>query len=238
MDGEELDVKGAFSSLQSGRKKDTMGEKARPFPALGKGRILRQGVCFMARRTQAVIMQAFMDLLTRKPLDKITVKDIIEEADINRNTFYYYYENIPDLLDAYFAYELQKFSESTEKSDSFAREYNRACASLLENRRAIHHIYLSENRELISNYLKKASQLFVERFVREAAEPYHLSEAGIDYVMHLYAYSVLGVTMRWIQQNVPVDPNLPELLESTFHASVDGIIQDYIAFFEKHPTEQ
>lgn len=44
MDGEELDVKGAFSSLQSGRKKDTMGEKARPFPALGKGRILRQGV--------------------------------------------------------------------------------------------------------------------------------------------------------------------------------------------------
>ena len=96
----------------------------------------------MARRTQAVIMQAFMDLLTRKPLDKITVKDIIEEADINRNTFYYYYENIPDLLDAYFAYELQKFSESTEKSDSFAREYNRACASLLENRRAIHHIYL------------------------------------------------------------------------------------------------
>ena len=192
----------------------------------------------MARRTQAVIMQAFMDLLTRKPLDKITVKDIIEEADINRNTFYYYYENIPDLLDAYFAYELHKFSESTEKSDSFAREYNRACASLLENRRAIHHIYLSENRELISNYLKKASQLFVERFVREAAEPYHLSEAGIDYVMHLYAYSVLGVTMRWIQQDVPVDPNLPELLESTFHASVDGIIQDYIAFFEKHPTEQ
>ena len=56
--------------------------------------------------------------------------------------------------------------------------------------------------------------------------------------MHLYAYSVLGVTMRWIQQDVPVDPNLPELLESTFHASVDGIIQDYIAFFEKHPTEQ
>lgn len=45
MDGEELDVKGAFSTLQSGRKKDTMGEKARPFPALGKGRILRQGVC-------------------------------------------------------------------------------------------------------------------------------------------------------------------------------------------------
>lgn len=189
----------------------------------------------MARRTQAIIMQAFMDLLTQKPLDKITVKDIIEEADINRNTFYYYYENIPDLLDAFFAYELQKFSESTEKTDSFAKEYLRACASIRDNRRAIHHIYLSENRELISNYLKKASQLFVERFVREAAAPYCLSEEGIDYVMRLYSYSVLGITMRWIQQDAPLDPNLPELLESTFKASVDGIIRDYIAFTASHP---
>ena len=37
MDGEELGVKGAFSTLQSGRKKDIMGEKVHPFPALGKG---------------------------------------------------------------------------------------------------------------------------------------------------------------------------------------------------------
>ena len=192
----------------------------------------------MARRTQAIIMQAFMDLLTRKPLDKITVKDIIEEADINRNTFYYYYENVPDLLNAIFAYALQSFSESTEKSDSFAKEYIRACALIRDNRRAIHHIYLSDNRDLIFDYLNRAAALFVERFVRKAAAPYNLSEEGIDYVLQLYSYSVLGVTMNWIQKGAPPDSHLPELLESTFHASVDRIIQDYIAFSEKHPTEQ
>ena len=75
----------------------------------------------MARRTQAIIMQAFMDLLARKSVDKITVKDVIEEADINRNTFYYYYENIPSLMDAVFDQEIRKFTESTEKSDSSPR---------------------------------------------------------------------------------------------------------------------
>ena len=95
----------------------------------------------MARRTQAVIMQAFMDLLTRKPLDKITVKDVIEEADINRNTFYYYYENIPALLDAFFAREIRDFSESTERSESFVEEYRRLSAVVRNNRRAIYHIY-------------------------------------------------------------------------------------------------
>ena len=192
----------------------------------------------MARRTQAIIMQAFMDLLTQKPLDKITVKDIIEEADINRNTFYYYFENVPDLLDAIFDYALQQFSDSTEKTDSFAKEYIRASALIRENRRAIHHIYLSENRDLIFNYLKTAAGQFVERFVREAAAPYHLSEEGIDYVVQLYSYSVLGVTMQWIQKGAPLDPYLPELLESTFNASVNQIIQDYIAFFDAHPSEQ
>lgn len=44
MDGEELGVKPSVFLLAIGAKKDTMGEKARPFPALGKGRILRQGV--------------------------------------------------------------------------------------------------------------------------------------------------------------------------------------------------
>lgn len=192
----------------------------------------------MARRTQAVIMQAFIGLLAQKPLDKITVKDVIEEADINRNTFYYYYENIQDLLDAFFEQELQKFSESTERTDSFAKEYIRACASIRDNRRAIHHIYLSENRQLISNYLKTAAEQFVGRFVREAAAPYALDEAGISYVMHLYSYSVLGITMQWIQKDVPLDPNLPELLESTFNASVDNIIRDYLAFSKAHPAEK
>lgn len=192
----------------------------------------------MARRTQTVIMQTFIGLLAQKPLDKITVKDVIEEADINRNTFYYYYENIQDLLDAFFEQELQKFSESTERTDSFAKEYIRACASIRDNRRAIHHIYLSENRQLISNYLKTAAEQFVGRFVREAAAPYALDEDGIAYVVHLYSYSVLGITMQWIQKDIPLDPNLPELLESTFHASVDSIIQDYLAFSKAHPTEK
>ena len=120
----------------------------------------------MARRTQTIITEAFIDLLTQKPLDKITVKDIIEKADINRNTFYYYYENIPALMDALFDQEITKFTESTEASDSFAKEYMRASAVVRENRRAIYHLYHSEYRERLSQYLETAAELFIERFVR------------------------------------------------------------------------
>ena len=190
----------------------------------------------MARRTQAVIMQAFMDLLARKPYDKITVKDVIEKADINRNTFYYYYENIPSLLKALFEQEIQSFSNSTEKSDSFAKEYMRASSLVRTNRQALRHLYASENRALISQFLETASGLFVERFVRQAAAPYGLDEEGIYYVTHFYSYAVVGLTMHRIRENIPTeDQNLAERIEGSFYASVDDVIQNYIQFSKEHP---
>ena len=86
----------------------------------------------MARRTQAIIMQAFIDLLSQKSIDKITVTDVIEKANVNRNTFYYYYDNIPSLLEAFFKQERIKFTESSQRSDSLAEEYRRACALFQE----------------------------------------------------------------------------------------------------------
>lgn len=189
----------------------------------------------MARRTQAIIMQAFVDLLAQKSLDKITVKDVIERADINRNTFYYYYENIPSLLDALFEQEIQKFTQSTEKSQSFAKEYVRAYSLVRNNKRAIYHIYQSGERQSLSRFLETAAELFVEWFVREAAAPYNLDENGIYYVTHFYSYAIVGMTSHWVREDMPsVEWNLPERIESSFYASVDSIIRDYIQFSAAH----
>ena len=39
----------------------------------------------MAKQTQKFIMSTFMQLLESESLDKITVRDIVEECEINRN---------------------------------------------------------------------------------------------------------------------------------------------------------
>ena len=41
-----------------------------------------------AIRSRKLINEALADLLTEKPLDKITVTDVVSRADINRGTFY------------------------------------------------------------------------------------------------------------------------------------------------------
>ena len=50
------------------------------------------------RRTRHAIMAAFAQLLEERPMNKITVKDIVDRCDVNRNTFYYHFQDIPALL--------------------------------------------------------------------------------------------------------------------------------------------
>ena len=45
----------------------------------------------MMNRTELVIAKAFWQLLEEKPYSKITVKNIVERCEINRNTFYYHF---------------------------------------------------------------------------------------------------------------------------------------------------
>ena len=52
-----------------------------------------------AIRSRKLINEALADLLTEKPLDKITVTDVVSKADINRGTFYAHYKDIPDVVD-------------------------------------------------------------------------------------------------------------------------------------------
>ena len=52
-----------------------------------------------AVRSRKMINEALADLLTEKPLDKITVTDVVNRADINRGTFYAHYKDIPDVVD-------------------------------------------------------------------------------------------------------------------------------------------
>ena len=51
-----------------------------------------------AIRSKKLINNALADLLQEKPLDKITVTDVVRRAEINRGTFYAHYTDIADVM--------------------------------------------------------------------------------------------------------------------------------------------
>jgi len=49
------------------------------------------------RYSKMVIRDSLFELMQEKPIEKITVKELCEKADVNRSTFYAYYTDIYDL---------------------------------------------------------------------------------------------------------------------------------------------
>lgn len=49
--------------------------------------------------TKKAIAYSFKSLLKEKPFNKITINDIANNCDINRQTFYYHFQDIQDLTE-------------------------------------------------------------------------------------------------------------------------------------------
>ena len=52
------------------------------------------------RYTQKVLKDSLLQLLEKKPINKITVKEVCELAELNRATFYAHYTDCLDLLES------------------------------------------------------------------------------------------------------------------------------------------
>lgn len=50
------------------------------------------------RYTKMVLQQALLKILQRKHIDKVSVKELCEEAEVNRGTFYLHYSTPNDIL--------------------------------------------------------------------------------------------------------------------------------------------
>ena len=102
----------------------------------------------MSKFTQQAIIDTFLKMLACKSLDKITVKEIVNECGINRNTFYYYYKDIYDLLEDVVSTESKKIIEEDGNSKTFYDECMRAFDVMMKYKNALLHIYNSRSRSV------------------------------------------------------------------------------------------
>ena len=94
----------------------------------------------MASFTRKAIMTVFLNLLEERPLSKITVKDIVDACGINRNTFYYHFEDIPAQIEAIVKEETDLMMREHANVDSVEDALEIAVNYILKHRRAALHI--------------------------------------------------------------------------------------------------
>lgn len=155
--------------------------------------------------TQAAIKKSFLKLLGEKPYNKITVKDIVEDCGINRNSFYYHFADMPTLLEEILTDEAAKIVCVDNSNDSIYECLLSALDFALQNKVAVLHIYNSVNREMFEQYLGRITQKAVFEFIERMSHGYTISLEDKEIIVRYYKCQMVGFVLDWLSGGMKYD---------------------------------
>lgn len=159
----------------------------------------------MPNFTKMAIKATFMKLLNERPLSQITVKDIVEACGVNRNSFYYHFQDIPALVEEIVTEEADQIIAAHPSIDSIEDCLNAALDFARKNRRAILHIHNSSNRDIYEQYLWKVCRHVVTVYVDVAFAEKPLKAPDKELLIHLYKCECFGIVMEWLSSGMGDD---------------------------------
>lgn len=160
----------------------------------------------MSKFTKSAIMQSFMKLLNEYPFDKITVKDIADDCGINRNTFYYNFEDIYALVDEILQNEINNIAENHRKPySSWSEGLLSAADFAIKNKKAVYHLHNSVKAHQLEKYLEKAIYDVVLEFTQKNASETDASENDINFIASFYSCGLLGILNKWLDSGMHED---------------------------------
>ena len=160
----------------------------------------------MQKDTKKLIYDTFIELLEKKPFDRITVKDIVETCEINRNTFYYYYSDIYDLLEEVFMKELNELVEAHKKGESWGTAFLKIAYTAYSHKKVINNICASRSYEYFENYMYKVCNNIMIDLVQFMAQGMEVSEADIEFIASFYEYAFVGIISEWFRTGMREEP--------------------------------
>ena len=155
--------------------------------------------------TKRAICSAFEELLEEKSLGKITVKDISSRCGITRNTFYYHYQDILDLLEDICQDSVDHIIEQYPSINSIDECADAIAEYVLSKKRSVMHIYNSNNRSSYVNSLWKVCDHVITTYADTAFTGSSLSETDRALLIQYYKCSAYGIVIGWIRTGMKAD---------------------------------
>lgn len=181
-------------------------------------------------KTRQAIFSAFTKLLETKRFEKITVQEIIDEANIGRSTFYAHFETKDELLknicEELFGHIIDSAVDKTHThglySDKDAPQsvFCHLLQHLQENDNNILGLLSCESSEIFLRYFKDSlNELIQTRVMND--KPKHYQDLPQDFLINHISGSFVEMILWWLKNN---KKNTPEQLDRYFRAVIEPIL--------------
>ena len=151
------------------------------------------------------IKNSFIKLLTERPISQITVKDIVEDCGVNRNSFYYHFQDIPSLLEEIIVEITAKVIENLPEESTFEEKVTAALQEINLNKRMIYHIYGSSNREFYEKQLMKICEHVTRTYIRSREYSERVDSKDLEFVISYLKCELFGQLIDWLNHDMSYD---------------------------------
>lgn len=159
-----------------------------------------------ALTTKKAIAFTLKELLLEKPLSKITINDITSRCDINRQTFYYHFEDIRDLVEWICIEDADRALKDKNDYSSWQEGFLAIFDLIKKDKAFIENIYSSVSKDVLTKYLYKLVFPIIYQVVDEKSKGYVVREEDKVFITDFYKYAFVAIVLEWIKSGMKEDP--------------------------------
>ena len=184
----------------------------------------------MSDITKRAMSYALKNLLRTKPLNKITVQDIADECGVNRQTFYYHFQDIYDLVEWTCIEDTEKVLKENKTYETWQEGFLAVFTLAKKDKTFIDNIYRSVSLEMLEQYLYRLVYPLLKNVVDEKSKGFPVRDEDKEYIAHFYKYAFVGVLLDWVRHDMSESP---ESIVEKVSRIVGGTIESAFKNFSK-----
>ena len=171
-------------------------------------------------QTKEIIKDTFWELLEEKPYNKITVKDIVTRCRVNRNTFYYYFQDIPTLMKDSIEDWMEKVIQQYGSVTSPVNCFTYMAEECMKRKNAFLHLFRSVQKDAFLSGLYKMGDDIIQIYLDNIGKYKKIPQKEI--YIKCYKCVFVGSLLDWLEEDASYD--LKEFYEEIYKLSAGSIM--------------
>lgn len=175
----------------------------------------------MSNRTKVELANALKGLMSKKSLEHITIKELVSECEVNRQTFYYHFQDIYELLGWIYKTEALESIRDYKSYDTWQLGFLKIFQYVEANRAFCLCTINSIGRDHLEQFLNALTFDLLINVVEEVAEGKGISSEDKSFIAKFYTYGFVSLMLEWLKSGTK---ERPEIIIDRLSKLVDGDI--------------
>lgn len=176
--------------------------------------------------TKKAIATTLKEILKEKQLSKVTVNDIAIRCGINRQTFYYHFKDIYDLVEWICVIDADKALEQKRNYATWQDGFLSIFQLMKNDKYFVENVYHSVSHEMLTKNLYRLVFPIIYGVVKEKTNKVDIKEEDIIFITDFYKYSFVAIMLKWIDDGMNDDPKkIVERVSNIVTGTIDNAIK-------------